>query len=71
MRFGETTMYALGLLIWIVLGAALAGVGLTIVVATPALVVASMKLLPWAILAGFVLAMPLSLLLARKLAAKH
>lgn len=71
MRFGETTMYALGLLIWIVLGATLAGVGLTIVVATPALVVASMKLLPWAILAGFVLAMPLSLLLARKLAAKH
>lgn len=64
-------MYALGLLIWIVLGATLAGVGLTIVVATPALVVASMKLLPWAILAGFVLAMPLSLLLARKLAAKH
>jgi NAD-dependent oxidoreductase involved in siderophore biosynthesis len=64
-------MYAVGLLIWIVLGATLAGVGLTIVVATPALAVASMRLLPWAILAGFILAMPLSLLLARKLAAEH
>jgi hypothetical protein len=64
-------MYAVGLLIWIVLGATLAGVGLTIIVATPALAVASMRLLPWAIIAGFVLATPLPLLLARKLASEH
>ncbi|MDI9850213.1 hypothetical protein QM467_19430 [Rhodoblastus sp. 17X3] len=63
-------MSAVDLLIWIVLGATLAGVGLTIVVATTALAAASMRLLPSAILAGFVLAMPLSLPLARKLAAK-
>ena len=56
-------------LIWIILGATLAGIGLTIVVATPQLAAQSMKYIPWAALAGFVLAMPLSWLLAAKLSA--
>jgi len=53
--------------LWIILGATLAGVGLTIVVATPQLAAQSMKYIPWAALAGFVLAIPLSVLLASKL----
>jgi NAD-dependent oxidoreductase involved in siderophore biosynthesis len=57
-------------LIWINLGTTLAGIGLTIVLATPQLAAESMKYIPWAALAGFVVAMPLSLLLARKLAAR-
>ena len=57
-------------LIWIILGTTLAGIGLTIVLATPQLAAESMKYIPWAALAGFVVAMPLSLLLARKLAAR-
>lgn len=60
-------MAALAALIWIVLGATLAGVGLTIVVATPALAAESMKYIPWAALAGFVVAMPLSVVIARTL----
>jgi NAD-dependent oxidoreductase involved in siderophore biosynthesis len=58
-------------LIWIILGTTLAGVGLTIVVATPQLAAESMKYIPWAALAGFLIAMPLSLLLARKLAPRR
>jgi len=53
--------------LWIILGATLAGIGLAIVVATPQLAAQSMKYIPWAALAGFVLAIPLSLLLASKL----
>ncbi len=60
-------MAAIAALIWIVLGATLAGVGLTIVVATPALAAESMKYIPWAALAGFVAALPLSVVIARTL----
>ena len=63
----ETGMKVIAALIWIVLGATLAGIGLTIVVATPQLAGQSMKYIPWAALAGFVLAIPLSLVLAAKL----
>jgi hypothetical protein len=63
-------MKAVAALIWIVLGATLAGVGLTIVVATPELASQSMKYIPWAALAGFVLAMPISVVLASKLKGK-
>ena len=60
-------MKSVAALIWIVLGATLAGVGLTIVVATPQLAAQSMKYIPWAELAGFVVAIPFSLLLASKI----
>jgi hypothetical protein len=63
-------MFAIATLIWIILGATLAGVGLTIVVATPALAAESMKYIPWAALAGFVLAVPLSFLLAKAIAGR-
>ncbi len=58
-------------LIWIILGTTLAGVGLTIVVATPQLAAELMRYIPWAALGGFVLAMPLSLLLARRITARR
>ena len=64
-------MAAVATLIWIVLGATLAGVGLTVVVATPALATESMRYIPWAVLAGFVVAMPLSFLLARSIAGRR
>ena len=63
----NTPMKAVAVIIWIVLGATLAGIGLTIVVATPDLANQSMKYIPWAVLAGFVLAMPASVFLAAKL----
>jgi NAD-dependent oxidoreductase involved in siderophore biosynthesis len=60
-------MKAIAALIWIVLGATLAGVGLAIVVATPQLAAHAMKYIPYAALAGFVVAIPFSLILAAKL----
>ncbi len=61
-------MLKVAAVLWIILGATLAGIGLTIVVATPSLVDQSMKLIPWAALAGFVIAIPLSWLLATQIA---
>ncbi len=60
-------MKAVATLIWIILGTTLAGVGLTIVLATPQFSGQAMKYIPWAALAGFVLALPLSAILAAKL----
>ena len=61
-------MLKVAAILWIIMGATLAGVGLTVVVATPSLADQSMKLIPWAALAGFVVAMPLSWLLATQIA---
>jgi hypothetical protein len=63
----ESAMKAVAALIWIILGSTLAGVGLVIVVATPQLAAQSMKYIPWAALAGFVTAIPFSIVLASKL----
>ena len=61
-------MKAVAALIWIVLGATpAAGIGLTIVVATPQLAGHAMKYIPYAALAGFVVAIPFSLIVAAKL----
>jgi hypothetical protein len=64
-------MLKIAILIWIVLGTTLAGSALTIVLATPALADQAMKLIPWAALAGAVLAMPLSWLIASNLASRR
>jgi hypothetical protein len=61
-------MFKIAALLWIVLGASLAGIGLMIVVATPSLAAQDMKLIPWAALAGFVVAMPISWVLAGQIA---
>jgi hypothetical protein len=61
-------MFKIAAIIWIILGASLAGIGLMIVVATPALASHDMKLIPWAALAGFVVAMPMSWVLAGQIA---
>ncbi len=61
-------MFKIAVVIWIVLGATLAGVGLTIVVATPSLVGKSMKYIPWAALAGFIVAIPASWVIAMQIA---
>jgi hypothetical protein len=55
-------------IIWIVLGASLAGCAMVAVLAIPSLAAQGMQLIPRAVLAGFVVAMPLSFLIARKIA---
>jgi hypothetical protein len=60
-------MLKIAIILWIVLGSTLAGCALIVVLATPVLAEQAMKLIPWAALAGFVVAMPLSWLLASNL----
>jgi hypothetical protein len=60
-------MFRLALLIWVVLGTTLAGVGVTIVVSNPGLYDQGMKLIPIAAIAGFVIAIPLSFMIGKKI----
>lgn len=62
-------MFKVALLIWIVLGATLAGVALTLTLTIPALQPNAMKLLPIFALAGFVVAIPFSFWVAKKVLA--
>ncbi|THD56782.1 MAG: hypothetical protein E8A46_02760 [Bradyrhizobium sp.] len=60
-------MFKISLLVWIVLGTALAGAAVIAVLAFPGLADQAMKNIPRAVLIGFTLAMPLSYLVARKI----
>ncbi len=60
-------MFKISLLVWIVLGTALAGSAVVAVLAVPSLAEQAMKNIPFAVLIGFVAAMPLSYLVARKI----
>lgn len=62
-------MFKIALLVWIVLGATLAGVALTLTLTIPALQPNAMKLLPIFSLAGFVVAIPASFYVAKKILA--
>lgn len=63
-------MSKLSTVIWIMLGITCAGIFGLIVLATPALANEAAELLPWAALAGFVVAIPLSVAIARKIKAE-
>jgi preprotein translocase subunit SecF len=65
----NTPMFKIALLVWIMLGTALAGTAVISVLAVPALAAEAMKNIPFAVLIGFVAAMPLSYLVARKIGA--
>lgn len=60
-------MFKISLLVWIMLGTALAGSAVIAVLAVPSLAAEAMKNIPLAVLTGFVAAMPLSYLVARKI----
>ncbi|WKA31395.1 hypothetical protein [Bradyrhizobium roseum] len=62
-------MIKISLLVWIMLGTALAGTAVIAVLAVPSLASEAMKNIPLAVLLGFVAAMPLSYLVARKIGA--
>ncbi|MBB5047420.1 hypothetical protein HNR60_002175 [Rhodopseudomonas rhenobacensis] len=61
-------MMKVAVVVWIVVGASLAGCAMVAVLAIPALADQGMQLIPRAVLAGFVVAIPLSFLIARKIA---
>ena len=60
-------MFKISLIVWMVLGTAVAGSAVIAVLATPGLADQAMKNIPFAVLIGFILAMPLSYLVARKI----
>lgn len=63
-------MSKLSTLIWIMLGITFAGIFGLVVLATPALAREAAELLPWAALAGFLVAVPVSILIARRILAQ-
>jgi hypothetical protein len=65
----STPMIKISFLVWIILGTALAGTAVIAVLAVPTLALQAMKNIPFAVLIGFVAAMPLSYLVARKIGA--
>jgi hypothetical protein len=65
----NTPMFKISLLVWIMLGTALAGSAVISVLAVPSLAAEAMKNIPFAVLIGFAAAMPLSYLVARKIGA--
>jgi hypothetical protein len=62
-------MLKISLLVWIMLGTALAGTAVVAVLAIPSLADNAMKNIPFAVVLGFAAAMPLSYLVARKIGA--
>ncbi|MGO8911782.1 MAG: hypothetical protein ACLQDM_21000 [Bradyrhizobium sp.] len=62
-------MFKISILVWIMLGTALAGTAVIAVLAVPSLADQAMTNIPRAVLTGFIVAMPLSYLVARKIGA--
>ena len=62
-------MLKISILVWIMLGTALAGTAVITVLAVPGLADQAMKNIPRAVALGFAIAMPLSYLVARKIGA--
>ncbi|WP_322515664.1 hypothetical protein SR870_22240 [Rhodopseudomonas palustris] len=61
-------MFKVAVVLWIIGGATLAGMLMVAVLAVPSLSEQAMTWIPMAVAAGFVLAMPVSFLVARKIA---
>jgi hypothetical protein len=60
-------MFKVAVLVWIMLGTVLAGAAMVAVMSFPGLSGQEMKMIPFAALAGFLIALPLSYLVARKI----
>ena len=62
-------MLKLAAVMWIILGAVIAGSFVVVIVAVPSLANEAMRYIPMAAVAGYVVAIPLAFVLAKKLAA--
>lgn len=60
-------MFKVSLLVWIMLGTVLAGTSLIVVLMVPSFAAEAIKNIPYAVAVGFVLAVPLSYLVARQI----
>jgi hypothetical protein len=57
----------LPVLIWMMLATALAGAGVMVIVAVPNLYDQGMRLIPWAVGAGTLVAIPFAIVIARRI----
>jgi len=62
-------MLKVSVLVWIMLGTVLAGAAMMVVILTPGLSGGEMKNIPIAVLIGFIVAMPLSYMVAKQISA--
>lgn len=60
-------MLKVSVIVWIMLGTVLAGISLITVLMVPSLTGEEMKNIPYAVVVGFILAMPLSYMVARQI----
>lgn len=60
-------MLKVSVIVWIMLGTVLAGISLITVLMVPSLTGEEMMNIPYAVLVGFILAMPLSYMVARQI----
>lgn len=60
-------MIKIAVILWAIAGTALAGTAVVAVLAVPALAAHDMQYIPYAALAGFIVAIPVALLIARQL----
>lgn len=63
-------MLKIASLIWIMLGTTLAGIGIVVVLVVPDLAKDSMRFIPIACAAGALIAMPISMLIAKRIQAQ-
>jgi hypothetical protein len=64
---GEVVMFKVSILVWIMLGTTLAGISMIVVLMVPGLAADAIRNIPYAVAAGFALAIPLSYLVARQI----
>lgn len=63
-------MFKIAVLVWILIGVVGAGAALTVVLAVPSLSANAMKLLPIVSIAGFIVTIPISFWIAKKILAQ-
>jgi len=62
-------MFKIAIIVWMMAGTTLAGIAIMAVLTVPALAVHDMQYIPFAGLAGFVIAVPLAIVVAKRIAA--
>jgi hypothetical protein len=63
----EVVMFRIAILVWIVLGTTVAGSAITAVLVTPGLTAEAMKFIPIAGIAGYVVAIPFAVAIAKRI----
>ena len=60
-------MFKIAAIIWMIGGTALAGIAVMVVLAVPSLAAHDMQYIPYAAIAGFIVAIPIAFIVARQI----